>query len=588
MSSCTNQRAAASAALRLRAEEQLKREGEDVAELTPERVHEIIHDLHVYQIELETQNEQLRITQSELEAAREQYVELYDFAPVGYLTVSQEGVILRANLTSVAMLGVERSKLVTKHFTRFVFREDQDVYYACLRKVFKESGKQSCEVRLQPAGAQVFFARLEALRAVEGDASVCGMTLSDITEQKRAEEALRDSERHRIRYESEEWKRLALEAGELGAWDQDLETGRITCSAHSCSMLGFAAGASPTWEDVLSRIHPDDRRGFSREIEKSGIPEGTRRCEIVFRVILPDSSVHWLRFVARTFFKPSARPRLVRRTGILADITRLKEAQEMLRSRAKQLDGLVRKRTARLEEAVAELEHLSYTLVHDLRAPLRAIAGYAHLVLDQCSSLEPIHRKYLERSNAAVQRMDELIVDALSYNKIVRERFTLAPVDSDGLLRQLIESYPQFQDASQQISVEGPMPVVMGNPALLTQCFSNFLTNALKFVAPHRTPRVRIFAQEHENRVRISVQDNGIGIDPHGQQKIFRMFQRLSRDYEGTGIGLALVKKAAERMNGTVGVESEPGQGSRFWLELEKAPTAGDNPDSGSRTPPTQ
>jgi len=197
----------------------------------------------------------------------------------------------------------------------------------------------------------------------------------------------------------------------------------------------------------------------------------------------------------------------------------------------------------------------------------------SNLVLEQCDGLDSTHRKFLERSNSAAVRMDGLIVDALSYTKVVRERFTLAPVDCAALLNEVIDSYPQFQEASKSISVEGPIPAVLGNPSLLTQCFSNLLTNALKFVAAPKAPFVRVFAQDMGERVRLWFHDNGIGIDEHGQKKIFRMFQRLNRDYEGTGIGLALVKKAVERMHGAVGVESEPGHGSRFWLELDKAPS---------------
>jgi signal transduction histidine kinase len=260
----------------------------------------------------------------------------------------------------------------------------------------------------------------------------------------------------------------------------------------------------------------------------------------------------------------------VRRTGVLADITRQKEAEELLQSHARHLELSVRERTARLQEAVSELEHFSYTLAHDLRAPLRAIRGYGELLLAQCAGLGPDHRQFLERSNLAAERMDQLIVDVLNYNKLVRQNFALAPVDCAALLQQLIESYPQFQDARASISIDGTIPRVLGNPALLTQCFSNLLNNALKFVPPGQTPAVCIFAQDQDRRVRIWFQDNGIGIAEESQGKIFQMFQQLNPDYEGTGIGLALVKKAVERMRGAVGVESQLGKGSRFWLELNK------------------
>src|SRR5262249_1553118 len=158
---------------------------------------------------------------------------------------------------------------------------------------------------------------------------------------------------------------------------------------------------------------------FLEEIEKSADPNGPRRCEAVFRVEAVGGFVRWLRLVARTSFDDGSRPRLVRRTGVLADITRQQEVGEVLKSRAKQLDALVQEGTARLQEAMAELEHFSYTLAHDLRAPLRAIAGYGNLLLESCANLAPADRHYLERSIAAARRMDQLITDALNYNRIV-------------------------------------------------------------------------------------------------------------------------------------------------------------------------
>jgi len=560
-------------ALRSRAEKKLQREGEILTGMSPEQMQATIHKLHVHQIELEMQNEQLRITQEDLEHAREGLVELYDFAPIGYLTINRIGMIEQANLTSVSMLGIERSRLINQPFSRFVFKDDQEAYYRCWNKIFDSPGKQTCEIRLCPVSGPRFYARLEALRANEDESPTCHVTLSDITEQKEAEYNLRESERRRIQHENEEWKRLALEAGELGAWDQDLQTGRISCSAQGCAMLGFPPDVPFTWEAFISRIHPEDRSAFLREIQTSLEPSGTRRCETVFRVVISDGAVHWLRFAARTFFDNRPMPRPARRTGVLADITRLKEAEEILRSRAKQLDALVRERTMRLQEAVAELEHLSYTLVHDLRAPLRAIAGYTNLLMDQSEDVNPTHRKFLERSHAAALRMDSLIVDTLSYSQVVRERAVLGPIDCATLIRQLIDSYPQFQEASRNIAVEGPFPTVLGNVSLLTQCFSNLLTNALKFVPPSQKPFVRIYAEDKKDRVRIWVHDNGIGISEEGQKKIFGMFQRLNHEYEGTGIGMALVKKAVERMSGALGVESHPGRGSRFWIELDKAPS---------------
>jgi PAS domain S-box-containing protein len=560
--------------LRSRAEERLRNEPKETAAVTREQMQAAIHELRVHQIELEMQNEHLRATQRELELTQERYAELYDYAPVGYLTLNEQGQILAANLAGVALLGVERTRLLTQCLGSFVVDEaqDQNAFYICWRKIFGSTTPQSCEVRLRPRRGSVFWARIEAVQAIEaGSLQICRLTLTDVTEQKKAEVALRENQRRQLQYENEERMRLAMEAGGLGAWDQDFRSGQIICSDRARVMLGFESGAPVTWEAFLARMAPEDRPGFLSEVEQSNTPHSAGRLDAVFRVALPMGAQRWMRFVAQTIFDPAVPGKAARRTGVLADITRQREAEEMLASRARQLEVLVRERTARLQEAVSELEHFSYTLAHDLRAPLRAIKGYSDLVLMQAVGLSLVLRQYLERSGSAAERMDQLITDALNYNKLVSQTFTLAPVDCGRLLRQLLDTYPQFHEAKVHIRLDGAFPAVLGNPALLTQCFSNLLGNALKFVPHGQTPAVRVFAQDLDYRIRLWFQDNGIGIAEEGRERIFHMFQRLNHNYEGTGIGLALVRKAVERMGGAVGFESQLGQGSRFWIELNRA-----------------
>jgi signal transduction histidine kinase len=234
------------------------------------------------------------------------------------------------------------------------------------------------------------------------------------------------------------------------------------------------------------------------------------------------------------------------------------------------LDLLVKERTAELQELVNELEHFSYTIAHDLRAPLRSLQGFSAILAEKCGpNLDEEHLDYLARIGTASARMDRLITDALAYSKTVRGEMALVTLDPATLLRGIIDSYPAFQPPRAKIGIEGVLPNVMANEAGLTQCFSNLLGNAVKFVTPGETPSIRIWAEQKEERVRLNFQDNGIGIPEEMQGQIFGMFQRVNRHYEGTGIGLALVRKVAERMGGHVGVESQPNQGSRFWLDLK-------------------
>ncbi len=252
----------------------------------------------------------------------------------------------------------------------------------------------------------------------------------------------------------------------------------------------------------------------------------------------------------------------------------LQAARELLAQQADNLDKLVHERTRELQETVAELEHFSYSITHDMRAPLRAMQGFADLMLkEECVECQnPRGRMYLGRIITAAERMDHLITDALQFSQVVRTHYPLHAVDPQALLRGILDSYPNLQQPQAEVTLNGAFPKIMANEAGLTQCFSNVLANAVKFVSPGTVPRVTIRSEETGNEmVRIWIEDNGIGIPKAAQEKIFHMFQQLSKDYSGTGIGLALVRKAAQRMNGTVGVESEPGKGSRFWVEFKKA-----------------
>ncbi len=250
----------------------------------------------------------------------------------------------------------------------------------------------------------------------------------------------------------------------------------------------------------------------------------------------------------------------------------LRAARQELARANEDLERKVQERTASLQQTIAELEHFSYTITHDMRAPLRAMRTFATMLQEECGdSLKPNPLDYLQRIATAADRMDHLILDALDYSKVIRQDLPITPVDPDALLRGMIESYPAFQPPQAEIKLAGKLPLVMANQAGLTQCFSNLLGNAVKFVEPGHVPQVLVRAEPREDYVRLWFEDKGIGISPEVHDRIFDMFQRVNKEYEGTGIGLALVRKNVHQMGGKVGVESEPGKGSRFWLELKQA-----------------
>jgi signal transduction histidine kinase len=247
-------------------------------------------------------------------------------------------------------------------------------------------------------------------------------------------------------------------------------------------------------------------------------------------------------------------------------------AEEKLRQSEERLERTVLERTAALRETIGELESFSYSIVHDMRAPLRSMQGFSHVLLTDFNAI--LGEKgafYLKRISDSAERMDRLIQDVLSFSRIARAELKLEPVNTDTLVRDIVDTYPNLRAEQENILIEGTLPTVVGNEAALTQCFSNLLGSAVKFVLPGKRPVIRVWAERVDGRARIFVQDKGIGIPTHSHQRIFELFQRATDDYEGTGIGLPIVKKSVERMGGSVAVSSQPGNGSTFWIELSLA-----------------
>jgi signal transduction histidine kinase len=248
----------------------------------------------------------------------------------------------------------------------------------------------------------------------------------------------------------------------------------------------------------------------------------------------------------------------------------LQEAQCRLRRDAQQLEQQVAERTAALQESVQSLEQFCYTIAHDLRAPLRTMHGFSSALLDDYGNqLDGAGRDYATRIIAAATRMDEQIRALLAYGRLNSAEMPLVRADPAALLAEILQS-DQFKSA--QIDLQSPLPRVLANPTAFKQIMDNLLANAVKFVAPGTIPHVQLSAVANGETVRFVVQDNGIGIEPKYHERIFKVFERIaSKEFAGTGIGLAIVQKGVERMGGRVGVESAPGQGSRFWIELRKA-----------------
>ncbi len=231
-------------------------------------------------------------------------------------------------------------------------------------------------------------------------------------------------------------------------------------------------------------------------------------------------------------------------------------------------------RRIEIEQLNQELERFNYTVAHDLRAPLRSVTSYAQLLHEDCGpQLSADGRGYLERIQSSATRMERLISDLLEYATINQRHLELKPIRLDGPLQgalALLEADIRERDA--EIVYPPRLPMVLGDPVMLQSIFQNLVGNALKFVPTHVRPRVEITHETMGDRLLVTITDNGVGIPSEFRERVFRIFERLQASKPGTGIGLAMVQRAVERLNGTVGIaDTREGSGARFWFSLPAA-----------------
>jgi signal transduction histidine kinase len=264
--------------------------------------------------------------------------------------------------------------------------------------------------------------------------------------------------------------------------------------------------------------------------------------------------------------------------GISRDVTAQRAVeQELIESKAKltahagDLEQHVASRTAELQETIAELEGYSYTISHDLRAPIRAMRSFAECLHEECREITPQGQDYIRRIVSAAGRLDQLIRDVLAYSRLSKAEFKLEELDPNKLLRNLLES-DYHHVTGDRIHIKDRLPLLRANEALLYQCFTNLLSNAVKFTAPGQEPEITIFYETKGSRAIISFQDKGIGIEARQVDRIFELFEQLNPRKGGTGVGLAVARRAAERMGGTLSVgSSAPNEGTTFILALKLA-----------------
>lgn len=412
-----------------------------------------------------------------------------------------------------------------------------------------------------------------AIRNDDGEVEFVLVQATDITERRLSEQAL---------IESENRFRSAFEDAATPMALQDVDGAYLRVNDAFCELVGRSETElmKMSYRDLT--MHED--LGLDTQLDMKMLKGKIRFHKgQVKRYIHREGHIVWVIVSASLVRDAEGRPQY--RVVQAQDITERQQAlealnrsREELRNLNQSLERLVAERTSELQSANEDLEAYAHSVAHDLRAPLRAMYGFAKALReDYADRLDDDGREYTQFIESASHDMDDLIQDLLRYSKVGQGDMSIDSIDMDEVVERALEQLSEeIKERNPKLTVDRPLGRVIAHRSTLVQVVSNLVSNGLKFVADGAVPVIRIRSENHKGRIRLWVEDEGLGIDPEFQAKIFRVFERLHgvETYPGTGIGLAIVRRAAESLNGSFGVDSIPGQGSRFWVEL---PTKGDN-----------
>ena len=603
-------------ALRSKAMKLLSEAPENLALTSARDLQGLVHSLSVYQIELEMQNEELRRSREQLEQSRSEYAELYDFAPVGYLTLDKAGLITRANLTACSLLGIERSLLVKKPFPLFIHPESQDTFYFHKQKAFETTTTQTCQLVLKRKDGTFFDAGLESIATHINGQPVVNAIVTDITERTRAEVALR---------ESDDRLKIALTSSHMGVWQWNAATNRLFWSPECYDIFG-SKDLNGTFGSFKGLLHPEDAPRVVAAIRRVSMDHPVFREE--FRIIRPDGEVHWLANLGQGYFDGTGA--LLRIVGIVQDITERKQAEEALSQANRNLidaksevDRIVEERTSELKRAHESLrietEELQRTeaqlrqvhkmeavgtlaggIAHDFNNILGAIIGFSELAIEK-SPEGSAARSHLERIFAAGIRGRDLVKQILAFSRRAEQEkrpLKLAPVvrETIKLLRASLPSTIAIQTNLQRES-----GFVLADPTQMEQVLMNLCTNAAYAMrlkggsisidltgfsfssagdAPHPAMSPGLYTK-------LCVTDTGEGMSPEIIDHIFDPFFTTKAAGDGTGLGLSVVHGIVTSHGGAITVSSEQGLGSTFTVYLPKLleEQSRDSTDEGGSIP---
>lgn len=560
--------------LRAKAEAKISERAHAIQNLTLEESKSLVHELEVHQVELEMQNEELREAQHRLEEVRDQYTDLFDFAPIGYLVLNEKAIIKNSNLTACDLLGIERSFIIGKPFSAYITNGESRTLFLNLRKAFETGELPSFEIEMKHKSKGNFTALLQGIitKDQKTNNKVCRVSLIDITELKQAE--ILQLQHKSLQKEKEKiLEYLNLAPVVFLLIDTDYKVQMI--NNKGCDLLGYK---SP---EILGKHWFDNFISFSgtngttltqRSIEtKNGL---LKRCFESF-LKCSNSEMRLMSWTNVTLLDDNNK-----HIGTLIageDITERKKLESRKQKYTEELEEIVEERTKELNEAlqkekiISEMKSAFVSMAsHEFRTPLTSILS-STILIGKYNDLKESAKvsRHVERIKSSVNQLTNILEDFLSMEKLESGIVTTSKENFDlrAFINDTIEEFNWMLKEKQNINYfqKDPIEVFM-DKKILRNVLLNLISNATKYSQTD----IHIRAYLNNDILHIEIEDKGIGIPENEHEYLFSKFFRAKNvtNIQGTGLGLSIVKHYIKLLDGTITFTSKLGEGSTFKLLL--------------------